>query len=187
VEVADVLPVQQGTHVLSEVVTSHILPCVTGGGGCAGSDPWDREVREAGRQGGEDGMTVQIPVAHEHQKESSNSLLFSNPSRGTSKQTADIDAHIEVPSTPSTMERIMSQPSSSPDCLRLFPPVASCEPQAHKQRIDGDGGLVFPFGHSLRNISRGVLILLLFFNVAQALAVLYNLLESIVPNLPSRR
>jgi len=105
------------------------VACVTSGGGCAGSDPWVREVREAGRQGGEDGMTMQIPVAHEHQKESSNSLLFSNPSRGTSKQTADIDAHIEVPSTPSTMERIMSQPSSSPDCLRLFPPVASCEPQ----------------------------------------------------------
>lgn len=85
---------------------------------------------EPGWQGGEDGMTVQIPVVHEHQKESSNSLLFSSPSRGTCQRIADIDADIGVPSTPSTMERIMLQPSSGPDYLRLFPPVASCEPQA---------------------------------------------------------
>jgi hypothetical protein len=85
-------------------------------------------IRETGRQGGENGMTMQIPVVHEHQKESSNSLLFSNPPRETFQQTADIDAHVGVPSTPSTMERIMLQPSSGPDYLGLFSPVSSWEP-----------------------------------------------------------
>ena len=121
--VANVLPAQLGTHVLSEVIVSHIL-CYLWRRLC-----WEWSLRLDSRVV-KDGMTMQIPVVHEHQKESSNSLLFSNPSWGTFQRIADIDAHIGVPSTPSTIERIMLQPSSGPDYLRLFPPVASCEPQA---------------------------------------------------------
>jgi hypothetical protein len=93
-------------------------------------------------------MRIQIAPAVVHEKEEkepSDLLLFSSPPRGTLQKSADIDAHTEVLSTPSPMERIMLQASNVPDYLRLKPHVASCEPL---ENIEGDGSLELSFGQT---------------------------------------